>query len=236
MTTVIDEGTSTREFFGSSSAGSFTAQIKRAIDTRLHRPNKNPPRTEGPTLLGSAKIPPHTEFAASDVTYVLPPRRQADHLMELYWFYVDPLYPFLDKTRWRRAYDAIFAGTRLDVDEQLFVATLNVVLALSTQLVETLSPEARDKSSSDYIQRAQELQPFHMIQSGSLELVQYLLLASQFLQSTDQPHLTWMVVGCAIRNAQSLGMHLCETSADRADVEGRELIRRVWYGCVLMDR
>lgn len=235
MTTVIDEGTSTREFFGSSSAGSFTAQIKRAIDTRLQKPNK--PRSEGPVALGSARFSaPHADYATSEVSYVLPPRRQADHLMELYWFYVDPLYPFLDKARWERAYEAIFAGTRLEVDERLFVATLNIVLALSTQLVETLSPEARDKTSSGYLQRAQELQPFHLLDAGSLELVQYLLLASQFLQSTDQPHLTWMVVGSAIRNAQSLGMHLCATSADRTDTEERELIRRVWYGCVLMDR
>jgi hypothetical protein len=156
--------------------------------------------------------------------------------MSQYWFYVDPLYPFLDRKRWDRSYEAIFAGTRLDVDERLFVATLNIVLALSTQLVETLSHEAREEASNNYLQRAQELQPVHLAGPVSLELVQYLLLTSQFLQSTDQPHHTWMAVGSAIRTAQSLGLHLEETSSSRADVSERELIRRVWYGCVLMDR
>lgn len=35
MTAVVDEGTSTREYFGTSSAGSFTKQIKRAIEAKL---------------------------------------------------------------------------------------------------------------------------------------------------------------------------------------------------------
>lgn len=239
MTTIVEEGASTREFFGSSSAGSFTAQIKRAIDNREGRPSHllQYSRHDGSRNTGfTGPVSAGASSHASEVAYVLPPRRQTDHLMELYWFYVDPLYPFLDRPRWHRAYEAIFAGTRLDVDERLFVATLNIVLALSTQLAETLTPEARERASNGYLLRAQELQPFHAIEAGSLELVQYLLLTSQFLQSTDQPHQTWMVVGSAIRTAQSLGMHLQETSAERTSLEERELLRRVWHGCVLMDR
>ncbi|RSL90031.1 hypothetical protein CEP51_000891 [Fusarium floridanum] len=45
-----------------------------------------------------------------------------------------------------------------------------------------------------------------------------------------------MVVGSAIRMAQGLGLHLPETSADRSDPGERELLRRIWYGCILMDR
>ncbi|KAI1045989.1 hypothetical protein LB505_013872 [Fusarium chuoi] len=71
---------------------------------------------------------------------------------------------------------------------------------------------------------------------GSLELVQCLLVTSQYLQSTYNPHQTWMVIGSAIRMAQGLGLHLPETSANRPDPGERELLRRIWYGCVLMDR
>ncbi|EWG49267.1 hypothetical protein FVEG_08843 [Fusarium verticillioides 7600] len=234
MTAVIDEGTSTEEFFGKSSAGSFTAQIKKAIDVRLGKPTSssdnasNTSRSAG--VMGSASV------TSPDFSYVLPPRRQADHLIELYWFYVDPLYPFLDRNRWTRAYNAIFSGTTMDLNERVFVATLNVILALSTQLVESHSLEQREQSSETYFQRAQELLPMSPWEPGSLELVQCLLVTSQYLQSTYNPHQTWMVIGSAIRMAQGLGLHLPETSANRSEPGERELLRRIWYGCVLMDR
>lgn len=234
MTAVIDEGTSTGEFFGKSSAGSFTAQIKKAIDVRLGKPassSDNAPNTSRSAgVMGSASV------TSPDFSYVLPPRRQADHLIELYWFYVDPLYPFLDRNRWTRAYNAIFSGTTMDLNERVFVATLNVILALSTQLVESHSLEQREQSSETYFQRAQELLPMSPWEPGSLELVQCLLVTSQYLQSTYNPHQTWMVIGSAIRMAQGLGLHLPETSANRSDPGERELLRRIWYGCVLMDR
>ncbi|KAK7430723.1 hypothetical protein QQZ08_002767 [Neonectria magnoliae] len=236
MTAVVDEEASTREFFGISSAGSFTAQIKKAIDVRLGKPGNGPSRpatSSSRSFMGAVRT---GDMGAPDVSYVLPPRRQADHLMKLYWFYVDPLYPFLDKQRWTCAYNAIFAGTAIDFDERTFVATLNIVLALSTQLHESQTLEQREQSSNAYFRRAQDLLPMSPWDSGSLELVQCLLVTSQYLQSTHHPHQTWMLVGSAIRTAQSLGLHLPETSADRPDVGERELLRRIWYGCVLMDR
>ncbi|KAK7420350.1 hypothetical protein QQX98_002773 [Neonectria punicea] len=236
MTAVVDEEASTREFFGISSAGSFTAQIKKAIDVRLGKPGNGPSRpatASSRSFMGAVRT---GDMGAPDVSYVLPPRRQADHLMDLYWFYVDPLYPFLDRQRWTCAYNAIFAGTAIDFDERTFVATLNIVLALSTQLHESQTLEQREQSSNAYFRRAQDLLPMSPWDSGSLELVQCLLVTSQYLQSTHHPHQTWMLVGSAIRTAQSLGLHLPETSADRPDVGERELLRRIWYGCVLMDR
>ncbi|KAH7121526.1 fungal-specific transcription factor domain-containing protein [Dactylonectria macrodidyma] len=235
MTAVVDEEAGTREFFGISSAGSFTAQIKKAIDARLGKSTHSTRQVSASSqsVLGALRT---GDPMASDVSYVLPPRRQADHLMELYWYYVDPLYPFLDRQRWTRAYNAIFAGTAIDFDERIFVATLNIVLALSTQLLESQTLEQREQSSNDYFRRAQDLLPMSPWDSGSLELVQCLLVTTQYLQSTYHPHQTWMLVGSAIRTAQSLGLHLPETSADRPDVGERELLRRIWYGCVLMDR
>ncbi|KAF5009242.1 hypothetical protein FDECE_4535 [Fusarium decemcellulare] len=236
MTAVVDEGTSTGEFFGISSAGSFTAQIKKAIDIRLGKSTAGPPNNVPAPSRSLLGVTGSGAMPAPELSYVLPPRRQADHLMELYWFYVDPLYPFLDKKRWTHAYNAIFAGTTVELNERIFIATLNIIFALSTQLLEAQSLEQREQSSEAYFQRAQDLLPMSPWESGSLELVQCLLVTSQYLQSTYSPHQTWMVVGSAIRMAQGLGLHLPETSADRADHEERDLLRRIWYGCILMDR
>ncbi|KAL6366158.1 hypothetical protein LRP88_00255 [Fusarium phalaenopsidis] len=236
MTAVVDEGTNTGEFFGISSAGSFTAQIKKAIDIRLGKPGTGPSNSIPATSRSVLGVAGAGDAPAPELSYVLPPRRQADHLMELYWFYVDPLYPFLDRKRWTNAYNAIFAGTVIDFNERIFVATLNIIFALSTQLHESQSLEQREQSSETYFRRAQDLLPMSPWESGSLELVQCLLVTSQYLQSTYNPHQTWMVVGSAIRMAQGLGLHLPETSADRSDLGERELLRRIWMVSVTHGR
>ncbi|POR31023.1 Fungal transcription factor [Tolypocladium paradoxum] len=235
MTAVVDEGVSTGEYFGSSSAGSFTAQIKAAIGLRLGQ--THPVASRHNAAPGPATLSPLRRSGMhSTASDVLPPRRQADHLMGVYWFYVDPLYPFLDRRKWEVFYANLFAGTPMETDERIFVATLNVIFAMSTQLVESLTPEKRDETSNVYFRRAQDLLDLNLWDQGSLELVQYLLLTSQYLQSTNHPHQTWMIVGSAVRIAQGLGLHLPETSADQTTPARRELIRRVWHGCVLMDR
>jgi hypothetical protein len=232
MTAVVDEGVSTGEFFGSSSAGSFTAQIKAAVASRLGQ--AQPKRS---SCIGAGNVNAPRRLPARNIANnVLPARRQADHLMYVYWVYVDPLYPFLDRRKWDQNYANLFSGTPLDTDEAIFVATLNVIFALSTQLVESMEPESRDETSDVYIKRAKDLLDLAFWDTVSVELVQYLLLLSQYLQSTSQPHQTWMIVGSAVRVAQSLGLHLPETSAGQPTPGQRELLRRIWHGCVLMDR
>jgi len=235
MTAVVEDGVNTDEYFGSSSVGSFTAQIKAAIGIRLGQSKQtSSPRSNGssPASAGAARRKSMPSLAHD----VLPPRRQADHLMSIYWQYVDSLYPFLDRSKWEHSYTALFAGTPLDTDERTFVATLDIIFALATQLVESLSTEQRSEASHVFFRRAQDLVELHLWDPGSLELIQYLLLTSQYLQSTNHPHQTWMVVGSAVRIAQSLGLHLPETSAAQTAMGRRELMRRVWHGCVLMDR
>ncbi|KAJ6440029.1 C6 transcription factor [Purpureocillium lavendulum] len=141
MTAVVDDGVSTEEYFGSSSAGSFTAQIKAAIGIRLGKTKPtSSPSTSNPGLANITAA--RRKGMLSTAHDVLPPRRQADHLMNVYWHYIHSLYPFLDRRKWERSYSALFAGTPLDTDERIFVATLDIIFALATQLVESLSTQS----------------------------------------------------------------------------------------------
>lgn len=54
--------------------------------------------------------------------------------MSMCWTCVAPLYPFLDRKRWESNYSSVFTGILIDTDEGLFLATMNVISALSTQL------------------------------------------------------------------------------------------------------
>jgi hypothetical protein len=113
---------------------------------------------------------------------------------------------------------------------------LNSVFALASQLSENSPPAQREALAAKYFERAKtSLQPL-LLDSGSFEVIQVLLLMAQFLQSTDSRDRCWVVVGLAIRLAQSLGLHFPETSANLQPQVDREMARRVWHGCVMMDR
>lgn len=232
MNAIVD-GTST-EYFGSSSAGSFSSRIKAAIEERLGRSQRGSakhPHLQQLHFLSSSR---KNTFDISNL--VLPPRRLANELMQTYWHFIAPLYPFLDRQHWDQSYNNVFAGQPIQGDEKVFIATMNMIFALSTQLKEHLDQDKREHTSNVYFERAREPLDTMLWSTGTLELVQYLLLTGQYLQCTVSAHQTWMVVGSATRIAQSLGLHLPETSATAPTLRQKELYRRVWHGCVLMDR
>lgn len=175
---------------------------------------------------------------ANPADNVLPPRKYADHLVDIYWQHIQPLDPILDRELFSRSYRAMFAGTSLEVDERIFVSTLNAVFALSTQLRESMPPEHRDEASNTFFSRAWALLRTESIiwEPGSLELVQCLLLMSRYLQCTNNPHQTWMAIGSAVRIAQSLGLHIPDNPSSGCLSPQSQLSERVWQCCVSLDR
>lgn len=182
---------------------------------------------------------PDAANTAIDVENVLPPRRHADYLVDIYWRYIFPLEPLVDKKTFSESYQALFAGQLPDDAERIFLSTLNTIFAISTQIQESLAPELREETSKKYFHRAWALlQPGTIMwEPGSLDLVQCLLLVGRYLQSTGHSHQTWMVVGCAVRVAQSLGLgaHGVSAHAGQADDVFR-LKEKIWQCCVFMDR
>lgn len=218
----------------------FASEVKAAIDAKLGLPSARKrcpiPLTDAP-LFGLLSRRQTTD-GSLHADNVLPPRKPADHLVSLYWRYLEPLEPLLDQERFFRYYQTLFTGGELDGDETIFLSTLNAVFALSAQLQETTPPEQRDEASNTFFQRAWSLlRPETIIwEHGSLALVQCLLLMSRYLQCTRNLHQTWMAVGSAVRIAQSLGLHVPDnTSSNPLDREDR-LRRQVWQCCVSMDR
>jgi hypothetical protein len=237
MMGAVEEERPTQGFFGGSSAASFMRQIKTAVDKRVSSPN----RQTSDAILGAT--PPSTlmstraEKTPSVVpNYVLPPRKMADSLMDVYWTEVFPLYPLVDSAHLRTEYGKIWAGDSLQSDENMLMCTLNVIFALSCQLADFIQPEEREASSDAFFSRAKDLLHFNLWNTGSAGLIQCLLLMAQYLQSTDSAHQCWIVTGLAVRNAQSLGLHLPQTIARLPTFQEQQLARKIWHGCVLMDR
>jgi hypothetical protein len=237
MTGVGGDNSNNQQFFGSSSAGSFMKRIKAAIDVKIGMPQASPSEQETSRALYLLS-PPTSNGRPQDenIEYVLPSRKTADNLTATYWTLVHPLYPFLDRQVFEDAYNSIWRGSQTGVDERMFMCMVNVIFALGSQLSQSIKAELRGPTAKVYFKRAQELLHLDLWSMGSIELVQTLLLMGQYLQSTTNPHQCWMVIGHAIRIAQGLGLHLAETSAELRSAREREVARRIWHGCIMMDR
>ncbi|KAJ6031000.1 hypothetical protein N7540_001732, partial [Penicillium herquei] len=238
MMGAVEEGRSSQGFFGSSSAAGFMRQIKTAIDKRVSSPDQQPSAPDPAvrsTLLSSSddRVPAETIHHQD---YILPPRRTADRLMSVYWDYVFPLYPFVDSASMRSEYQKVWDGETLQVDEHMVMCTFNVIFALASQLSDFIPPEDRETSADVFFSRAKDLFQFNLWDTGSAGLIQCLLLMAQYLQSTDSAHQCWIVTGLAIRNAQSLGLHLPQTTNNLGSFSKQQIARKLWHGCVLMDR
>lgn len=227
----------TREFYGGSSASNFMAQIRQAVAQQLG--DRSSATNAAPfSSLGEEKHLQRRRGKWQDLNLddcLLPPKSRADAFMSIYLDAVYPLYPFIDRLILMESYDSLFTSHgSIDVDPSLLCA-LNIIFALSCQLDTTITAEQRQTSVNAFFRRAQNLLDIWNLES-TLESVQVLLLLGQYLQSTNEPLQCWVSVGAATRMAQSLGLHLPETSANIASTRQREIVRRVWHACILMDR
>jgi hypothetical protein len=220
-------------YFGTSSAGTFMQSVKRLVQQKIH----GVPANIDSARYAHIRSPPssgHPTVQSKPVEYVLPSRRRADLLMSCYWTYVHVLYPYLDKTQMEQDYEKLWRADGSIDDERSFMCLINVIFALSSQIDESTPLADRQDSASVFYLRAKEL--LDIFDTGSVRWVQSLLLLGQYHQSTSEPHPCWIFTGLAIRTAQSLGLQLPETSEAIADTRSRELLRKVWHGCILMDR
>lgn len=230
----IDDENPSKGFFGSSSAGSFISQVRKVVDQKLGP-------TKGNSLLSGSEA---TNFQTTQtitspqgqkvISSLLPSRKQADILMATYWNAVYPLYPYLDKVETIQFYEKLWTSRDSSSTNEDFLCLLNLIFALSSQLDLENTPQQRRKSSQIFFERAQQF--MNIWKTGSIQSIQALLILAQYLQSTNEPYQCWVFVGLAIRTAQSLGLHLAETGQQAGSPRKREILTRVWHGCILMDR
>lgn len=73
-------------------------------------------------------------------------------------------------------------------------------------------------------------------ETSSLILLQALLLQAQFLLATHQRESCRLFIAKAMRVAQELGLYDEQNIVTRDSSTERELCRRLWYGCLVLDR
>ncbi len=234
MMGLIEEGEHADEsVVGDSSAASFMNRIKAVLDQQLSPTSAQQSQSVASSGAATGLIR-QRRFRNPD--YVLPSRHQADKLLEVYWRLVDPLYPFIDKDDFMGKYQTLWTGNPTMDDEICFICLLNAMFAVGCILDSSIRPQDRVSSGEVYFKRAQGYVDLDFLQFQSVHTVQCLLLLAQYLQSTREPQQCWLFAGLAIRIAQSLGLDLPSTSAGTAAGKPDDFLRKVWHGCVLMDR
>ena len=130
-----------------------------------------------------------------------------------------------------------FKASNFKKVRRTFLGLMNIVLAMGSTVdpSTTMSAVSRAQKSRVFYQRAVNICSKPSIKGASLEIVQYLLLASQYLQGTQKSSQTWTLHGLAVKGAFALGLHSNHASQRFSPLEN-EVRKRTWFGCVLLDR
>ena len=252
----------TSDYYGPSSTLSLLSEARRIMShlsneasssSASNDPGSTTARAQRPPALLSARTSKRCRRAVFDLS--VPPRSQADALLNSYWTWFHSLYPFLYRPAFDSRYQELWIPAEgaqwsnvsssyySSMDDNLFHCMLNVVFALGSYFDPSIDNLERNKISSTFFERAKALVKFEILTQGNVFLVQALLLMAQYLQSTDMATACWNIAGLAIRVAQGIGLHHDQDNCDqpccsksRLDIVETEMRRRAWTGCILLDR
>lgn len=225
--------------YGASSSVSFVQSICNLVDSHNNpgRPLQAHPAT--PTVRRPLYRPRPPNSLPKATEYLLPPRRTANRLLGIHWNYSHIIFPWVDRLRFTRWYESLWTDQEqndVEIDQQAYYCMLNVIFAISCKLDSTVSNEEQESSSDSYFSRAQKLMSWNLIDISHIELLQALLLMVQYLQSTSMPRGWFECVGLAIHVARNMGFHIPGRVSSFQNEYECEMARRLWFGCIIMDR
>ncbi|KAJ5817945.1 hypothetical protein N7447_007953 [Penicillium robsamsonii] len=220
--------------------GRFAGQVAAAIDSRAGlalATCHQVPLVDAP-LFGDFDLSSQSYLISSPTE--LPPRAYSDQLIDIYWRYVDPMEPVLDRQRFFENYGKAYSTpiTPLYANYNVWFSILNLVFALAVQRQEQNPLHQRNEEGQCFFRRAWALLPAESMlwEPGSLELVQCLMLMNRYLHCTSNQQKTWMTAGLAMRIAQSMCCHIADAPSSNGSTDDKGLKQKVWASCVALDR
>lgn len=255
MITEEDVGAS-EDFYGTSSTASFLKQafdsMKDGSDCSCKRVNGSPhePLCKHSRREAGRDWRRDSTYFVPSHQFALPPRELADHLIETFRDKVYYMYPFFHFPSFENAYRSLwqpsseprtqpYSGLGLgcypeaDANTISFHAALNIVFSLACNYSDLPAAE-RLAASNTFFLRIHQFVGLDLLESNNLSVVQTLLLLALVLQGSQHPSRCWNASGIACRVAQGLGLHAEHHQDTRGSLE-KEVRRRTWYGCVVMD-
>lgn len=171
-------------------------------------------------------------------TTVLPLRQNGDDYLRCYWTFVHPLFPVLHKSSFITRYETLWEPRNQEGsgEDVTFIPILNLVFALGCQFSDLVPAERKTKAASAFYDMSRSVLHYDILGSTKVTVVQWLLLSVIYLQSTSLATNCWTSLGLAVRLAQNIGIHLEPANGGKECQVDREMRRRVWHTCVMLDR
>jgi hypothetical protein len=169
--------------------------------------------------------------------YVLPPRSVADDLLDRFFKYA--YIHWIDRLKFMRWYEKLWTGEERpenSIDEQINHAHLNIIFALAHQSEAEQITDVQERLAQTYFLRARRLLQFDLLELNRLDLIYALLLLTQWFQSVNDVRQCTTLVRLSILVANNLGLHLPNRIESFPTQRERQIARRAWHGCILMDR
>lgn len=173
---------------------------------------------------------------------VVPQRSIADGLVDCYEKNVYPLFPILHMPSFRQRYQYVWNSRSRNARESddlaaeaTFYATLNMVFALGCLNSSKYEAHLKLPTAECFYRRSRALLPLDALDFPSLEVVQFLLLTTNYLTFTKYSHRCCNTLAVAIRVAQTIRLHVDVNSSSKSQLK-REMGRRIWHLCLTMDR
>ncbi|OBT45237.1 hypothetical protein VE00_03662 [Pseudogymnoascus sp. WSF 3629] len=224
---------------GSSSNDSFINQVTAVMDTT------NKAQQEWPNTAQSrgaeSSLPLQSRIAAQ-LNFPFPSPEDSVALMECFWDNIQPIFPILHRPSVQRSYSLLCQSCEDDIgrdvlERDLLQATFNIIFALGCQYDNHLPFEQRTTSAAEFYERSRNFISLDAIDIPTQSHVQLFLLTAIYLHSTAYANRCWDMVGAAIRLAQSLSLHRENTFLHNNESQlKREMRRRIWYCCVILDK
>ncbi|KAI4224161.1 MAG: hypothetical protein LQ349_007285 [Xanthoria aureola] len=172
------------------------------------------------------------------ITYQVPPKEVADHLLSCYLECVHPAFPILGQTTFVKQYQAFYNNPMLQTGP-LWLAILNILFAIAARYGRLAQAEwvARADDEHTYFSRARLLGLGSDVlwMHGELQRIQVTGLASFYLMAANQINRASAMSGVAIRQALTLGLNLRNEDRSLAD-SSKEIRYRVWWAIAVTER
>jgi hypothetical protein len=178
--------------------------------------------------------PQSTKFDADIKNMILPPRHVADGFLHCYWELQNPTFPIIHRPTFQSDYQTLWQENNSSTDV-VFHATLNILMALGCQRMDSKSREERYDISSEFYDRSQKLLSIETIDKYSLPIVQLLALRTLYLLFTPHAERCLAISRVALAAALSIGLDTQKLHMTHSDPLTREMRRRVWYCCKIVD-
>ncbi|KAJ4485754.1 fungal-specific transcription factor domain-containing protein [Lentinula aciculospora] len=226
----------------------------------LSKNNRTDDRVEGGLWkLPMARVwPPSKDFAAltvqeDEILVELPPIHTQDHLIDLYFTYIHPVFPVLHKNRFLSEYTArrtrenspsSVSSPKPESAQKVTNLLLLSIFSIAARFCDDEAPKSPAgqmwEAGCEYLEKARMILT-KIFDRSRPSTVQSLLLLGYREFGIGSMEQGWIYIGMAIRMAVDLGLH---RNSDSWKHHGHNLFskdesqsrRLIWWACCLADR